>query len=82
MDYLNLYSRSDGVVDWNDCHEAAADAVEVPGSHIGMAFSPAVYKVLREHLPEFAARHAGRCKPISAAKRASELDDAEVLSRR
>ena len=50
-----IYSRLDGVVDWESCIEddpALND--EVNCTHIGMAFHPGVYRVLGQRLAEIA----------------------------
>lgn len=46
-----IYTRHDGIVDWRYCMtmNPAVD-VEVPGTHIGMAFNPAAYAVVAERL--------------------------------
>ena len=46
-----IYTRHDGVVDWRYCMTRDPDVdVEVPGTHIGMAFNPAAYTVVAERL--------------------------------
>jgi len=46
-----IYTRHDGVVDWRYCRTMKPDVdVEVPGTHIGMAFNPAAYTVVAERL--------------------------------
>ena len=46
-----IYTRHDGVVDWHYCMTMDPDVdVEVPGTHIGMAFNPAAYAVVAERL--------------------------------
>ena len=46
-----IYTRQDGIVDWRYCMTADPDKdVEVPGTHIGMAFNPAAYVVVAERL--------------------------------
>ena len=47
-----IYTKSDGVVDWQYCitDDPAVD-VEVPGTHIGLAFNPAVYETIARRLP-------------------------------
>jgi len=48
-----LYTRSDGIVDWHYCITGNSKVdVEVPGTHIGMAFNPAVYAVIAERLAD------------------------------
>ena len=48
--FTAIYSRRDGIVDWNACLDPAAEAVEVSTSHVGMAFDPLVFEVVREAL--------------------------------
>lgn len=47
-----VYSRTDGFVDWHYCitGDPGAD-FEVAGTHIGMAFNPAVYRIIATRLP-------------------------------
>jgi len=46
-----IYTRSDGVVDWQYCiTEDPAVDIEVPGTHIGLAFNPAVYDAVARRL--------------------------------
>jgi triacylglycerol lipase len=40
VDFTAIYSRRDGIVDWRACLDPEAEPVEVPSSHIGMAFDP------------------------------------------
>lgn len=48
----SIYSRSDGVVRWRSCLADYATCVEVPGSHIGMAFSRHAYRAIARALAE------------------------------
>jgi hypothetical protein len=46
-----IYSRTDGVVDWQSCLEAdPALNDEVDCTHIGMAFHPGVYRAIARRL--------------------------------
>jgi hypothetical protein len=46
-----IFTRHDGVVDWRYCMTMDSDVdVEVPSTHIGMAFNPAAYAVVAERL--------------------------------
>jgi len=49
-----IYSRSDGIVDWKGCiaesDSATLDFVEVTDSHLGMAVSPDVFRIIAERL--------------------------------
>jgi triacylglycerol lipase len=47
----SVYSRSDGVVNWRACLRHDVNAIEVPGSHIGLALNPEVYRILAYLLP-------------------------------
>jgi triacylglycerol lipase len=47
----SVYSRSDGVVNWKACLRHDVNAIEVPGSHIGLAMNPDVYRILAYLLP-------------------------------
>jgi len=46
-----IYTKTDGVVDWQYCitDDPRVD-VEVPGTHIGLAFNPAVYETIARRL--------------------------------
>lgn len=46
-----IYTRDDGVVDWRYCITGNPENdVEVPGTHIGLAFNSSVFKVIAERL--------------------------------
>jgi triacylglycerol lipase len=42
----SIYSRSDGVVNWRACLRSDISAIEVHGSHVGLALNPDVYRIL------------------------------------
>ena len=50
----SIYSRSDGVVAWQACTHsrprAGVEDIEVPGSHLGMAWNPATLRIVAERL--------------------------------
>lgn len=51
----SIYSRSDGVVAWQACREAAgpqAENVEVQASHIGLVWHPQVWAVVADRLAQ------------------------------
>jgi len=49
-----IYTRTDGVVDWRYCITDHPDVdFEVPGTHIGLAFNPAVYDIIGRRLAAF-----------------------------
>ena len=46
-----IYTKSDGIVDWRFCLTGHAEFdCEVPGTHIGLVFNPAVYRILGARL--------------------------------
>lgn len=46
-----IYTKSDGVVDWRACvNEEPAANCEVTGTHVGLAFNPAVYRLIAQRL--------------------------------
>jgi pimeloyl-ACP methyl ester carboxylesterase len=46
-----IFTRDDGVVDWNCCVTGDPDVdVEVPGTHVGLAFNASVYSVIGDRL--------------------------------
>jgi len=47
----SIYSRSDGVVNWRACLRRDVNAIEVKGSHVGLALNPEVYRILAHLLP-------------------------------
>ncbi len=46
-----IYTKTDGVVDWRCCINSDGTDIEVPGTHVGLAFNPQVYK----HIATFLA---------------------------
>lgn len=52
----SIYSRSDGVVHWKACLRSDVNAIEVKGSHVGLALNPEVYRILA-HLLTAPWRH-------------------------
>jgi pimeloyl-ACP methyl ester carboxylesterase len=46
----NVYSRSDGIVNWRACLREDIHAIEVRGSHVGLAVNPETYRVLGQVL--------------------------------
>jgi pimeloyl-ACP methyl ester carboxylesterase len=52
----NVYSKSDGVVDWRTCRRGDATAVEVRGSHTGLIANAEVYGVIAAALAAQSAR--------------------------
>jgi pimeloyl-ACP methyl ester carboxylesterase len=55
--HFAIYSKSDGVVDWQSCvEEDAALNDEVASTHYGMIFHPSAYQVIARRLAEIAPR--------------------------
>lgn len=48
---ISIYSKRDGVVDWEDCI-TGAENVEVSGSHMGMTINPDVIRIIFERLAQ------------------------------
>jgi pimeloyl-ACP methyl ester carboxylesterase len=55
----SIYSRGDGVVWWEACVVPYARCVEIPGSHVGLAFNRHVYAELARTLHREAAAPRG-----------------------
>jgi triacylglycerol lipase len=68
--FTSIYSRRDGIIDWRACLDPAADAIEVPTSHVGMAFDPVVFDAVREALDHH---------QVMRASRAAAQDESELL---
>ncbi len=48
-----IYTKTDGVVDWQVCvNDDPATNFEVSGTHVGLAFNPAVYKLIAQRLAD------------------------------
>src|SRR3954452_8528933 len=56
VEFVAVYSRTDGIVDWRACLDPAARQVEVRSSHVGMALNADVFRVVGEALAPRAAR--------------------------
>jgi len=51
MSETAIYTRQDGIVDWRYCRTMNPEVdVEIPSTHIGMAFNPVAYSVIAERL--------------------------------
>jgi triacylglycerol lipase len=46
IEAISVFSKRDGIVDWQSCIDPSATAVEVHSSHCGMSVHPAVYSTL------------------------------------
>jgi pimeloyl-ACP methyl ester carboxylesterase len=53
-----IYTRTDGLVDWRYCMtENPANDFEVTGTHLGLAFNPAIYRIIAHRLADPTSRH-------------------------
>lgn len=66
-----VYTKADGIVDWQACTHADARNVEVSGTHIGLIFNVQVYECLAR---ELASVDAGRirCAAERTTRRTAE----------
>jgi hypothetical protein len=48
--FTSIYSKGDGVVQWEGALVPEASCVEVTGSHIGLIFNRAAYRVIADAL--------------------------------
>ncbi len=48
--FTSVYSRRDGVVDWQACLDPAAEHVEVRAGHVAMGIDPAALQAVRRSL--------------------------------
>jgi pimeloyl-ACP methyl ester carboxylesterase len=52
-----VYTRTDGLVDWRYCiTENPDNDFEVAGTHLGLAFNPAIYRIIAHRLVDPASR--------------------------
>jgi len=54
LPYTSVYTRNDAIIDWRTCLDPAAELIEVPGSHTGMATDPAVRSIVADRLAAMA----------------------------
>ncbi|HEX8856730.1 MAG TPA: alpha/beta hydrolase [Thermoleophilaceae bacterium] len=69
--YVSVYSKRDGIVDWQACLEECAEHVEIETSHCGMAVSPTAYRTIAESLARFRRDDARTRKPVQPLQRAA-----------
>jgi len=61
-----VYSRSDGMVDWRCCITGKErDDFPVTGTHIGLVFNPAVYRIVAGRLAEPRSRREDAPEPVT-----------------
>lgn len=73
VDFVSVYSRSDGIVDWRACLADGAKHVEIRSSHIGMAVNAAAYRAVADGLESFSRRERSRRAqaPVTPLRRAA-----------
>lgn len=67
VEYVSLYSRSDGVVDYHACLDPAARCVEINSTHVGMSLNAWAYRRIAGALAEFRRGEQDRAEPGRAA---------------
>ena len=50
LPFVSMWSKTDGIVDWRACLDPAAEDVELPGTHFGLAASVPAYRALASAL--------------------------------
>jgi triacylglycerol lipase len=69
---VNVYSKSDGIVDWRACLDPYGEQVEIDASHCGMAVSPAAWRAVADSLRKFERAEARRRpRPVPRYARAA-----------
>jgi pimeloyl-ACP methyl ester carboxylesterase len=48
--FFSLYSKTDGIVDWQACLDDAATPIEIDSTHCGMGVNPMTYRFLDHYL--------------------------------
>jgi triacylglycerol lipase len=66
VDFISVYSRSDGVVAWRACLDPAARQVEVHSTHVGMAVNAEVFRVVAAALAGQADSRTPAATPAAA----------------
>jgi len=69
--FVSLYSRSDGIVNWQSCLDPAAIHVELKSSHVGMAVNPDGYRAIADVLRGLASARARPATRSTAMRRAA-----------
>ena len=66
MQFLSIYSKRDGIVDWEACLDESAVNAEVLSTHCGMAVNTEVYELLDVALHHASGQDAGARTPALA----------------
>lgn len=73
IDETNIYSKSDGVVDWRTCFRDDATAVEVRSSHTGLIVNAAAYRAVAGALAAQSVLEAGPTRRRAVRARGGAL---------
>lgn len=68
--YLSIYSRTDGIVNFESCLDPAARHLEIPSSHCGMAVNRHVFEAVLGELADVAQRERADDLVAAAAEAA------------
>jgi hypothetical protein len=68
--YLSVYSKSDGIVDWEACLDPAAEHLEIRATHIGMAVHPDGYRAIADALARFRRASVRRRRRLTVVRAA------------
>lgn len=66
VQFVSVYSRRDGIVDWHACLDEASQPVEIDSTHCGMGVNPSTYRLL-ERLLDHQHVEGEPVEPASAA---------------
>jgi pimeloyl-ACP methyl ester carboxylesterase len=69
VDFVSIYSRNDGIVNWRACMDGEAEHLEVDSTHCGMGVNAQVYEALAQVLHRRKALHARRSRKRKPAAR-------------
>jgi triacylglycerol lipase len=67
FEFVSIYSRRDGIVDWHACLDPSATQVEVECSHVGMAVDRTVQRHVLHGLARITRRRGPRRRRVAAA---------------
>jgi triacylglycerol lipase len=68
VSFVSMYSKTDGIVDWQACLDPDARHVQVDASHCGLAVSKRVYPKLAFELERIASAEPGRTPLLAAGE--------------
>jgi len=69
VDETAIYTRTDGLVDWRYFVTGNPERdFEVTGTHVGLAFNPAVYGIIAQRLAVSWAAQAAEARPAAGRR--------------